>query len=435
MVRVVVSAALALASGVAVVPASAAIAQPTFEESIRTAKGLILHGQTAEARQLLQDLAGRRGRSNDVDFLLGLLAVDSRDYDLAIRHFRTMLVRDPNAVRVRLELARAFYLKRDYENAFRQFQFARAGRLPPGVAATIERFLAVIRKEKSWSYNLSVALAPDTNINNGTSAQEVLLFGLPFELTGDARRRSGIGASIEAGAEFAPRISDNIRLRVGGALQRREYRGKDFDDTTVALYAGPRAVIGKWDLAAAGTAFQRRRGGSRLSQGFGAKVDGTYHMDSRTAVSLTLSAQQIRYPHFPLQSGPAYSAWAGVIRALTPSSAVNARIGVVRKAAQVPELASWSQSISVGYYRDLRGGFSIYGEPGFTRSNYDAADPFFAKRRKDGLIELRLAVLNRRIVMERFTPRIAVVWTSRNSSIDLYDLSQRRLEVGVTSTF
>lgn len=409
--------------------------QLALGDGIRAAKTMMLSGRNAEARMLLHNLASRYRGSNDIDFLLGLLAVEARDYDTGIRHFRAMLVRQPGAVRVRLELARAFYLKHDYENAFRQFQFARAGKLAPGVAATIDRFLSAIRNEKSWSYNFSVALAPDTNINNGTSAREVLLFGLPFELSGEARRRSGIGIAVDAGAEFAPRIGRHARLRMGGAVQRRDYRDKDFDDMTVALYSGPRLVLDKWDLSATGTAFQRRFGGRRLVEGYGAKLDVTRYLDSRTAASLMVSAHQVRYPRYPLQSGRAYSAWVGAFRALSPSSSLNARLGLSRKTARAPELASWSQSISAGYYRDLAGGFTIYGEPSFTRSRYDAADPFFGKRRIDHLAELHVAVLNRRIVLNRFTPRIGLTLTRRKSSIHLYDLSQRRLEVGFTSAF
>ena len=416
-------------------PTPAAAQAMDYGVTIQAAKALMLSGRAEDARLLLLDLEHQYRNSNDIDVLLGLLAIGSRDYDRAIGRFRAMLVRQPKAVRVRLELARAFYLKHDYDNAFRQFQFARAGRLPPGVAGTIDHFLAAIRKEKSWSYSFSVAVAPDTNINNGTSAREVLLFGLPFELSEDTRRRSGIGAALETAAEFTPRLGENLRLRVGGVLQRREYQGQDFDDTTAALYAGPRLVFDKWDLSAAGTAFQRRLGGSRLSEGLGAKVDGTYYKDSGTALSLTLSAQLIRYPRYPLQTGPAYSAWLGVIRALTPSSFLNARMGMSRKAARSSELASWSESLAAGYYRDFAGGFSVYAEPAFTRTHYDRADPFFGVRRKDNVIDLRLALLNRSFVLRGFTPRVTLTLTRRMSTIDLFDYTQRRAELGFTSAF
>ncbi len=413
----------------------AAAGEPRGLESVGTAKDMILSGRSEEARALLQQLEARYPDNNDVDFLLGLLALEAGDHDRAIGYFRSILSRQPGAVRVRLELARALYLDRDYENAFRQFQFARAGNPPPGVVATIERFLSAIRQQKDWSYQLSFALAPDSNINSGTSAREATIFGLPFELSDDARRRSGVGIAVEAGAEFAPRIRDTARLRLGGALQRNEYKGSDLDDTTIGLHAGPRLVLADWDLSVTGTAFQRRFGRRRVSEGFGTRIEATHHSDSRTILSLGLAAHQIRYPHSPFHNGRAYSVWSGFARALTPESMVTARVAANRKAARADELASWSGSISAGYYRDLPAGFSVYLQPSYSRARYDAPDPFFGLRRRDNLLELRVGVLNRRLYLSGFTPRIGVTLARRRSTIDLYDYTQRRLEIGVTRAF
>jgi tetratricopeptide (TPR) repeat protein len=395
----------------------------------------MLGGRSAEARALLQDLAAQYRDSNDVDFLLGMLDVEAKDYDRAARHFRAILARQPGAIRVRLELARAFYLDRDFENAFRQFQLARAGNPPAGVIASIDRFLSLIRRQKSWSYSFSAAIAPDSNISTGTSDREAIIFGLPFELSDKTRRRRGTGIAVETGAEFAPRIGETTRLKLGVAVQRRDYPGRDFDDMIVAVDAGPRLVVDKWDLSLTATGFQRRFAGRRLSNGVGVKGEASFYIDARTAISAGLSAQQIRYPHHPLYTGSAYSGWASVTRALTPKSFLSARIGASRKGAKTADLAYWSGFISAGYYRDLPAGFSVYVEPSYSRSRYDAPDPFFGERRRDKLLELHLTVLNRRIDLRGFTPRIGLTLARRRSTIDLYDYSQRRIEVGVTRAF
>ena len=413
----------------------AAAEEPPVHTSVASARALMQSGRSAEARQLLQGLATRNRRSNDIDFLLGLLAVQSSDYDTAVGHFRSILVRSPNAVRVRLELGRTFFLKHDYENAFRQFQFARAGKLPTGVGPSIDRYVAAIRKQQDWSYKVSVAIAPDSNINNGTSSRETEIFGLPFELGEDTRRKSGIGVAIDASAEFAPQVSDNVRLRIGTAIQRRQYRDADFNDMVVAVYAGPRLELRGWDLSLLATGFRRQLGARRLSEGAGARLEGAYTPGARTQVSFGLAVHEVRYPDYSLQDGRSFSAWSGAVRAITPSSSINARIGGSRKTARTPELASWSGWIAAGYYRDLPGGFSIYVEPSYGSSRYDAADPLFGRRRQDRLLELQLAVLHRRIVFTRFTPRVALTFTRRDSNIDLYDFNQRRLEVGLTSSF
>ena len=96
---------------------------------------------------------------------------------------------------------------------------------------------------------------------------------------------------------------------------------------------------------------------------------------------------------------------------------------------------SSSAWVSAGYYRDFPGGFSIYAEPTFGTSRFDGADPFFGRRRLDRVAQLHLAVLNRRILLSRFTPRVAVTFARRYSTIDIYEFTQRRLEVGFTSSF
>ena len=428
------SAAFALLLGLGFAYPAAAGASP-LQQSVETAKALILSGRTAEAQRLLEQLANDHPASNDVAFLLGLLAVQATEYDTAVDQFRSILVRNPASVRVRLELGRAFFLKRDYENAYRQFQFARAGKLAPGVGASIDRFVAAIRQQKSWSYDLSFAIAPDSNINNGTSSRETELFGLPFELSDDTRRKSGIGAMIDASVQFAPQISERARLRMGARLQRREYRGHEFDDTAISVHAGPRLVLRGWDLSLLATGFRRQLGGERFSEGFGARIEAMHYRGARTAISLGASAQQVRYADHRFQDGRVLSLWGGAVRALTPASSVTARLGVSRKTARTPELASWSGWVAAGSSRDFPGGFSVHVEPSYATSRYDATDPFFEQRRKDRLLELHVAILNRTIVFERFTPRVAVTFARRNSTLDLYDFSQRRLEIGVTSSF
>jgi len=414
---------------------TAAAAPITAAATVDSAKSLMLSGRREEAKSLLQDLARERPASNDVAFLLGLLAIDATDYQGAIGHFRDILVREPSALRVRLELGRAFYLSHDYENAYRQFQLARAGRLPSGVAATIDKFVAAIRREKNWSYSFDIAIAPDSNINNGTSSRETEIFGLPFELSSDSQQRSGTGLAVTGRGEFSPRLGETLHLRMGGSVERREYKAHDFDDMTMAAYAGPRIVLSDWDLSILGTGFRRTFGGRRLSEGFGTRFELIHGFGARTAISLALAVQEVRYPHYRLQSGRSYSAALSLVRALTPASILTARVGAGRQSTKTPELSSSSIWTSVGYYRDLEGGFSIYAEPSYGVSRYGAADPFFARRRVDRLAQLQIAVLNRRIVLSRFTPRIALTIARRSSTINVYDFTQRRLEVGFTSSF
>ena len=66
-----------------------------------------------------------------------MIAVQEKDYATAVHYLRAILVREPKALRVRLELARTFYLQHDYDNAERQFRLARASEPPTAVKLNV----------------------------------------------------------------------------------------------------------------------------------------------------------------------------------------------------------------------------------------------------------------------------------------------------------
>jgi tetratricopeptide (TPR) repeat protein len=122
---------------------------------------LIANDRLDDVKQLLERERAANPDDSQTLFLLATIAVTQKDYDTAISLFRRILVREPEAERVRLELARTFFLKGDYDNADHQFRFARAGNIDDAVKANIDHFLAAINRLREWTVNFSVALAPD----------------------------------------------------------------------------------------------------------------------------------------------------------------------------------------------------------------------------------------------------------------------------------
>jgi outer membrane protein len=392
-------------------------------------------GRLDEAAEILNARLSAEPKDVQARFLKGMIAVARKDNREAIRIFRSILIDHPDAARVRLELARAFFLDKDYGNAMRQFQFALAGNPPPEVVANINKYMAAVRDAKSLSYNFGIALAPDTNLNTGSSAREVTLFGLPFDLSEEARQRSGVGIAVEAGAEWAPRIGKGKRLRLGVSGQRREYSGSDFDDMTAAAYAGPRWVTGKWDLSLLGTAYKRWYGARPYNQAAGGRLEATYYFTPRLGLSAAVAAQWVRYRRARERDGRLISFNATAFRALTSSSAVTLKAGVGRQEAQIAPYANWSGFVAAGYFRDLPKGFSVYVEPSFSLARYDEALLGFGKRRSDNSQSVLITLLNRHVVFARLTPRISYTFTRQRSTISLYRFQRSRLEIGLTTIF
>ena len=146
---------------------------------------------------------------------------DAREklYDKAIAAFRIILVNRPELIRVRLELARTFFLKGQDGLARRHFELVLAGGVPPSVAVNIHAFLNVMRARKRWTGYFGAAIAPDSNLNAASESEIIYIdtvFGrLPFQREGDFGAQSGLGFSVWGGGEYQQPLSERLRLRVG----------------------------------------------------------------------------------------------------------------------------------------------------------------------------------------------------------------------------
>ena len=146
-------------------------------------------------------------------------------YDKAIAAFRLILVNHPQLIRVRLELARTFFLKGQDGLARRHFEAVLAGGVPPPVAANIHAFLNVMQARKRWTGYFGGAIAPDSNLNAAFGKRDHLhrhgVRAAALPARGGFRRpigfrRLGVGRRrVPAAAERAAAPAG--RCRPGGA--------------------------------------------------------------------------------------------------------------------------------------------------------------------------------------------------------------------------
>ena len=225
--------------------------------------------------------------------------------------FRAMLFRRPALVRVRLELARAFFLKGEDRLARRHFEQVLAGTPPAPVALNVNRFLNIMRARKRWSLRLGAALLPDTNIGARSDERIIYIdFGsqrLPFRRNQEELTTSGIGVSAWLGGEYQYPLGDpgtgsgasRWRLRAGGNISRREYRTSEFDTMTVSGHVGPRWLIGRASEASLFLSGLHHWTGSGLEEpshhDIGLRVEGRHRLIRRTTVNGQLSRHERRY--------------------------------------------------------------------------------------------------------------------------------------------
>ena len=238
------------------------------ETLLEAGRAALAAGALDDAEILLEGVDPREANIDELDFLHGSIAVGRGDWEAAITRFRAILARDPTLLRVRLDLALAFFRAREDSSAAYHFrQVLGAEDLPPAVRARTLAFLEAIRRRKSWSISASAALAPDSNINAATSARRVQLFGLPAQLSEDARQTSGVGVTVDIAGGYEARISPDLRFRTRAGLYTRTHQKSQFNDRTLTLAAGPRLIFENFDLRPELTARGRELGGRHLQPG------------------------------------------------------------------------------------------------------------------------------------------------------------------------
>lgn len=369
-------------------------------------------------------------------FRQAMQALEQGRYQEAIEALRWMLSRDPSLIRVRLELARAFFLAGDDDNAEYHFRLARTERLPAAAIVNIDRFLAAIEARRPIRFSFRFELAPDTNINSATNARQVTLFGLPFVLDEEARQTSGIGLSFGGTMRINQPVSDTVWFEATVALDYLDYSGSDFDDLLLSFQAGPTFRFDETRLGVAAIASRRIYGGDPYSRSYGMQVSVTEPITPRLAASGVLAYQELEYDQNDARDAGQGTLGLQLSYGLSSYSFARLQAGVSRTVADSDIYSSTAYQLGAGYYREFSAGFSLGLNASYNMVDYDSAAPLFGvDRREDRQIRLSVDLGLTRFTVFGFSPLLTYAYTDNDSNIPLYDYDRHQVLIGLRRVF
>ncbi|MFC4292520.1 surface lipoprotein assembly modifier [Sphingorhabdus arenilitoris] len=293
--------------GCAAAPCSVKLTGP---QMLAAAEQLIQNKDFVNAKPLVDALGLAPEYQFQHRFLKGFLAVETGDLEGAETMFRKILDDDPKQTRVRLELARVMMLRGKEGSASYHFRLAQQDKdLPEDIKQTVRGIRGILRNQRSWSVNLDLGIAPDTNINSATSAETVNInfgpFQLPLTLDENARKQSGIGQTAGLSAGLRLRANEKLALLIDGDARLVNYKGKVADDLQTQIAIGPELRIGESSsLSFQALGEQRWRGGERANTDFGARIGFQKILNEGQRIGLSIDGRNT-------DSGfsPAYSGW------------------------------------------------------------------------------------------------------------------------------
>lgn len=424
---------------------------PSFETRVDEARRLLQGRKFAEALTILRALAQVQPRRKDLVFLKGLAALESSRagevpegdrealLDEAIASFHAMLIHQPGLVRVRLELARAFYYKRDDSLSREHFERVLAGNPPAAVVANVRRFLSRIRARRRWNLHLGFALAPDTNIGGASNERTLYIFGRPFRRDAESLTTSGVGLSVWGGGEYQHPLGQRLRLRMGMDASRREYSGGKFDQMLVSLHAGPRvlatrntefSVLGNWRHQWSANEPDYFDLGGRLTAG--------HRLTRRLTANGRASWHDRRYRTRRFLDGPVRNFSLGAGWVLTPTVRLHATAGYGRDRPESLKYRNESKWLAGGVSMALPRGFTAGGGGGVRWTNFEG-NWFPHTRggvpRADRTCNLWVSIHNRALTFHGFSPEVSLVHEVRKTNAQLYDYERTGGELRVVRQF
>lgn len=202
------------------------------------ARVMILSGNAPLAVAQLEQAARVWPDDPELHFLLGAAREATGDLPGAVAAFGTAFGLDMTRPRPLLEQGRLFAQQGAYDGAYRVFDKALQLADDRTVRRNIRRNLSVLSPLRAVSGGISVRLQPDSNPSAVSGQNEVLIAGQPFTLDNNARRRAGVGLSVDGIVRYAPFLSDMVRAVVDVGFNGLHFFDACCSDHNILFAAG-----------------------------------------------------------------------------------------------------------------------------------------------------------------------------------------------------
>lgn len=412
----------------------------TADQALDAAERLIASGAYPDAETVLRTVATGDPAATDMlrlDYLAGLLAEAQGRDEEAERLYSAVLAYDASLTGARFRLAGVQSRRGAHAKAERNFRRVTRDRdVAAPLAQMSHRGARRASEARVFRTDVSAGVVPSTNVNAGTSAEEMLAFGfLPVPLDDETRARSGLGMRYAVGASARPVLAEGARahLRVHGSLT--DHSGARFDDASLGAQA---ALIarrgGRTGRLSLGTTQRMFGGQSYLTRtALGAGLSLTPH--ERVRLGLDASVAYADYARDDARDGPVYAAGLGVEVAGPWRVRLGASASGAREEADAEALANTQGTFSLSASRALPLGLRGTVSHAYTARRFDEATALFATRREDGAITLRAAAEAARWDWLGLRPSVAYGYTINRSTVAIYSYDRHVVDVGVARGF
>lgn len=405
-------------------PPLAAIAADAL---LTEAERLLAAKDPRAAYALLLPLEPQRAGEVEYDYLLGIAALDAGDPQRAVFALERVLAMNPQYLQARAEIARAYFVLGEKQNAQREFRTVREqGDIPASAAAAIDKYLSALEPVRArFSGFLEGSYGYDTNVNSATARNEI---GIPafggaigvLNQSSVSLRDSflGSGAGIGLAYDLTSELALIANLSHSGKFNRH---WDQFDTLVNEGNAGVRYTTGRAAISVAGQGQSFRLDNSRFRESLGAIAQWQWNVTDTSQVSVYGQFAKLSYPTQSIRDADRTIAGVAMAHAfggtLSPVMYLSAYGGEEQTRQEYAYLGSFPMGTRIGGQITLAPKVVLFGNAAWERRQYRGDDPIFLTRRLDYQTDYRIGLAY--TFHEGWSVIPQVAYTDNRSNIEL----------------
>ncbi len=436
-------------------------AQPSLspEQLRQTAVMALKTGDARLARGYAEALVARDARDLNAHLILARAARDMGDIPPARAAARRAWALAQTAEeRYSAALITAQVLSSDGKRTRAQLWLRRAAQNAPNdvLREKARRDFAYVKQQNPWKTDLSLTLAPNTNINNGSAqdrsllnyAVTELLFGeqVEYELSDTAQAISGIefGASLRTRYRFhqTPETAHDAKLSLAyrsfaitDTLTDTSVKGSDFAFGSVALGYGYRQLnlSRKGELALDVEAGQSWYSGARYASYMRAQAQQTWRISPQRQLRFGTDLERLWGQATPDLDTLGLQASVTQGFASGNTGYLGLSVGGTRSSNPGSEYTEVTLRTGLALKRPILGAAVQFGI-GASWRDYDVSR-HSRDGRQDSQIFGDVTATFKEIDYYGFNPSVTLSASSTDSNVGLYDVNRVGLSIGIKSAF
>ncbi len=396
------------------------------------AAGLIRDGKGAEAYRLLEPLEAERAGDVAYDLLLGVAALDAGQNTRAVFALERVLAIEPNNVRARAEIARAYLALGETQTARQEFETVKKQGVPADVSLTIDRYIAAASRfedERATSLTgyVEATVGYDTNVNVGPNKSSVVIpgfGGVPFTLGQDSKANADWFTSFGGGLNLRTPIGEGTALLAGlSGTQRFNVAREQFDMTSGDANVGVTTTRGEDVYTLMAQAGSVSVEGDRYRDAYGLTGQWQRNLDARNQVGAFLQYSNLHYRGQDARDADRWVAGASYAHLYREGTVAYFSGYVVNERTQL-QTSPWLGFTGVGFRVGGKANYDaqtvLFGNLTYEYRGYDSVDPAFLTSRRDNQYGITLGATRNLSKEWTVTPQLNLTYNQSNTAINEY---------------